>query len=98
MHRCAGGRSQRTLDPDNGLADAKLRRHEITRRYHDICRKLYARTLNTPQRGLTYRVVAMPADTNAYGDIFGGWLMSRVDIASILAIHVRPRAGWQPWR
>jgi acyl-CoA thioesterase YciA len=32
------------------------------------------------------RVMAMPADTNAAGDIFGGWLMSQVDIAgSILA-------------
>jgi acyl-CoA thioesterase YciA len=39
-------------------------------------------------RELTYRVVAMPADTNAYGDIFGGWLMSQVDIAgSVLAIR-----------
>jgi acyl-CoA thioesterase YciA len=39
-------------------------------------------------RELTYRVVAMPADTNAYGDIFGGWLMSQVDIAgSILALR-----------
>lgn len=39
-------------------------------------------------RELTYRVVAMPADTNAYGDIFGGWLMSQIDIAgSILAIR-----------
>ena len=39
-------------------------------------------------RDLTYRVVAMPADANAYGDIFGGWLMSQVDIAgSILAIR-----------
>lgn len=39
-------------------------------------------------RDLSYRVVAMPADTNAYGDIFGGWLMSQVDIAgSILAIR-----------
>ncbi len=41
------------------------------------------------ERELTYRVVAMPADANAYGDIFGGWLMSQVDIAgSILAIRV----------
>jgi acyl-CoA thioesterase YciA len=40
------------------------------------------------ERELTYRVVAMPADANAYGDIFGGWLMSQVDIAgSILAIR-----------
>ena len=30
----------------------------------------------------------MPADANAYGDIFGGWVMSQVDIAgSILAIR-----------
>ena len=40
------------------------------------------------QRHLTYRVLAMPADTNAYGDIFGGWLMSQIDIAgSIVAIR-----------
>ncbi len=35
---------------------------------------------------LAIRVMAMPADTNASGDIFGGWLMSQVDIAgSIIA-------------
>ncbi|MDH3981108.1 MAG: acyl-CoA thioesterase [Gammaproteobacteria bacterium] len=28
--------------------------------------------------------MAMPADTNAAGDIFGGWLMSQVDIAGSL--------------
>ncbi|WP_421865562.1 acyl-CoA thioesterase [Motiliproteus sp.] len=28
------------------------------------------------------RTLAMPADTNANGDIFGGWLMSQMDIAS----------------
>lgn len=39
-------------------------------------------------RELTYRVVAMPADTNAAGDIFGGWLMSQIDIAgSVLAVR-----------
>lgn len=37
------------------------------------------------------RVVAMPADANAAGDIFGGWIMSQVDIAgSVVAIR---RAG-----
>jgi acyl-CoA thioesterase YciA len=45
-------------------------------------------TEHVAHREMTYRVVAMPADTNAYGDIFGGWLMSQVDIAgSILAIR-----------
>jgi len=28
------------------------------------------------------RVTAMPADANAYGDIFGGWLMSLMDSAA----------------
>ena len=32
------------------------------------------------QRGeLVIRTVAMPADTNANGDIFGGWVLSRMD-------------------
>lgn len=35
------------------------------------------------------RVVAMPADTNAYGDIFGGWIMSQADVAgSTIAIEL----------
>lgn len=34
------------------------------------------------------RVVPMPSDTNAAGDIFGGWIMSQVDIAgSIVALR-----------
>lgn len=37
---------------------------------------------------LAIRVVAMPADTNAYGDIFGGWLLAQADIAgSTVAIQ-----------
>ncbi|RYE01643.1 MAG: acyl-CoA thioesterase [Sphingomonadales bacterium] len=28
------------------------------------------------------RVSAMPADANAYGDIFGGWLMGQMDLAA----------------
>ena len=29
----------------------------------------------------------MPSDTNAAGDIFGGWLMSQVDTAGSIAAH-----------
>ena len=32
-----------------------------------------------PNRDPAIRVTAMPADANAYGDIFGGWLMSLMD-------------------
>ena len=28
------------------------------------------------------RTIAMPADANASGDIFGGWLMSQMDLAA----------------
>lgn len=41
-----------------------------------------------PTRHATLRVVAMPGDCNATGDVFGGWVMSQVDIAgSIPAIQ-----------
>lgn len=36
-------------------------------------------------RDPTLRIVAMPTDTNASGDIFGGWIMSQVDIAASIA-------------
>jgi len=46
-------------------------------------------TPNPGERQLAIRVLAMPADTNPAGDIFGGWLMSQVDIAgSIIAVQV----------
>ena len=41
------------------------------------------------ERDLTIRVMAMPADTNASGDIFGGWLMSQVDIAGSIVARRR---------
>ena len=38
-----------------------------------------------PRGKLTVRVSAMPADTNANGDIFGGWVLSRMDQAGGIA-------------
>ena len=35
-----------------------------------------------PKGELVIRTVAMPADTNPNGDIFGGWIMSQMDIGS----------------
>ena len=54
------------------------------------------KTLDTLERGrergshgrqqdegvLVIRTIAMPADTNPSGDIFGGWLMSQMDLAA----------------
>lgn len=35
-----------------------------------------------PRGELTTRTVAMPADSNPAGDIFGGWVLSQMDIAA----------------
>lgn len=35
-----------------------------------------------PEGELTLRTLAMPADANAAGDIFGGWVMAQMDLAS----------------
>ena len=42
---------------------------------------------------LVLKVIPMPADTNANGDIFGGWVMAQVDLAGsvIPARHAKGR-------
>ena len=44
-----------------------------------------------PRGELATRTVAMPRDTNPSGDIFGGWLMSQMDIAG--GVTAGNRAG-----
>lgn len=42
-----------------------------------------------PDGEMLLRTLAMPADTNPNGDIFGGWIMSQMDIAGgILAKEI----------
>ncbi|GGE91411.1 acyl-CoA thioesterase [Stappia taiwanensis] len=42
-----------------------------------------------PSGELTLRTMAMPADTNAAGDIFGGWVLSQMDLAGGIAAGQR---------
>ncbi|UJW86806.1 acyl-CoA thioesterase [Devosia sp. SL43] len=44
-----------------------------------------------PVGSLTIRTLAMPADTNPAGDIFGGWVMSQMDIAGAIAAVERTK-------
>jgi acyl-CoA thioesterase YciA len=44
-----------------------------------------------PEQSPTLRVMPRPLDTNAGGDIFGGWIMSQVDIAGSLPAQRRAR-------
>lgn len=46
-------------------------------------------TLTQPIGTLTLQTLSMPADTNPMGDIFGGWLLSQMDIAgAVLALEI----------
>ncbi|XBC38951.1 MAG: acyl-CoA thioester hydrolase YciA [Buchnera aphidicola (Melaphis rhois)] len=43
----------------------------------------------SPKGRIVLRTLAMPADTNANGDIFGGWIMSQMDMGgAILAKEI----------
>ena len=45
------------------------------------------------------RTIAMPADTNPNGDIFGGWLMAQMDLAGgVTALAARRAGGRRRWR
>ena len=42
-----------------------------------------------PDEAPAIRIIAMPADTNPSGDIFGGWLMSMMDMAGANVAYER---------
>jgi acyl-CoA thioesterase YciA len=44
-----------------------------------------------PQGEPALRAIAMPADANPYGDIFGGWLLSQMDLAGGAAARRRAK-------
>jgi acyl-CoA thioesterase YciA len=44
-----------------------------------------------PRGELSLRTVAMPADTNPAGDIFGGWIMSLMDLGAGVAAGTRAK-------
>ncbi|HVO89971.1 MAG TPA: acyl-CoA thioesterase [Casimicrobiaceae bacterium] len=47
--------------------------------------------LQLPDRMPALRVIPMPADANQNGDIFGGWIMSQVDLAGAVPASRRAR-------
>lgn len=40
---------------------------------------------------LVLQTVAMPADSNVYGDVFGGWLVSQMDLGGAILAHKKAR-------
>ena len=47
--------------------------------------------MTAPFKEPAVKVIAMPADSNADGDMFGGWILSMMDLAG--AVRARKRAG-----
>jgi acyl-CoA thioesterase YciA len=50
--------------------------------YFPVMSKDSKSSATSPQGDLTMRVIAMPADANAAGDVFGGWVMAQMDLAA----------------
>lgn len=48
--------------------------------------------LSKPRGKLALQTVAMPADTNMNGDIFGGWVVSHMDMACGIAARRRAKS------
>lgn len=46
-------------------------------------------SVESPSKNPSLRVIPMPADTNAHGVIFGGWVMAQVDLAGSVAAMAR---------
>lgn len=47
--------------------------------------------MTRPNGDLTLRTLAMPADANAAGDIFGGWVMAQMDLSCGIRAAERAR-------
>src|SRR5574337_746805 len=53
-------------------------------------------TILPPNKMPALRIVPMPADLNAYGAVFGGWVMAQVDIAGAIPALKRARGRVAP--
>ena len=58
---------------------------------NDVAPRHAAQERTVPRGELSLRTVAMPADTNPSGDIFGGWVLSQMDQAGGIAAAERAR-------
>src|SRR5437773_1065141 len=44
-----------------------------------------------PEGELVLQTVAMPREANAYGDMFGGWVVSQMDLGGAVLAHQRAK-------
>ena len=74
---------------------ARARQNRPPNRFQRSAPCRHRKTDDQPRGDLTVRLTAMPADTNANGDIFGGWVLRQMDQAGGIAARDARRAGWR---
>ena len=47
--------------------------------------------MQLPEAPVALQTIAMPADTNVNGDIFGGWLMAQMDLGASVPARTRAK-------
>lgn len=55
----------------------------------DLKSILEPKTNGHPEGELVIQTIAMPNNANVYGDIFGGWLVSQMDLGGAILAHRR---------
>lgn len=77
--------------PSGAAAGALASRPAPSRRidYRMKASNMTDSTLELPQKQPALRVVPQPHDANVHGDVFGGWIMSQVDIAGSIPASQR---------
>ena len=86
--RVAGGRTVQRQGRD---VVAVVAEQDIGHDGRGYSRRMGQCRIGRPRGELSLRTVAMPADTNPAGDIFGGWIMSLMDLAAGVAAGTRAK-------
>jgi acyl-CoA thioesterase YciA len=89
-HGGLGKKDNGLTQPPRRIAPGKNDRQERQANRQANTMKQMTRPESLPDGAeLVLRIVPMPADANANGDIFGGWIMGQVDIAgAVLAARI----------
>lgn len=71
-----------------------VKRRSVRLCYNELCalQDVNMQKEDKPRGELTIQTVAMPGDTNANGDIFGGWLVSHMDMAGGVQARLRAKS------
>jgi acyl-CoA thioesterase YciA len=85
----ASARHPALIPPQQNNSNERLNESKFTAYYAMSSQSQPSMSINLPNQEPSLRVIPMPADTNAHGVIFGGWVMAQVDLAGSVAAMTR---------